>query len=158
MERLTEEDWSWVLDVNVMGTVAHRARVPADDRERSGWRRIGLTASAGVLSPSVRMAAYQTSKFAVMGFGETLREEVRDEGIGVSILFPHGMMTRHLESSVAARPAELGTSTLDMDDVNAMLAHAPMRPCADGRRRRGDAGARHPQPPGRPRRRPPVTW
>jgi hypothetical protein len=35
------------------------------------------------------------------------------------------MITRHLESSVAARPPELGTSNLDMSDVEAMLAHAP---------------------------------
>jgi short-subunit dehydrogenase len=61
-----------------------------------------------------------------MGFGETLREELKDEGIGVSLLFPHGMLTRHLESSVAARPARLGASTLDQDDLHAMLAHAPM--------------------------------
>ena len=42
------------------------------------------------------------------------------------ILFPGGMMTRHLETSVAARPAELGASKLDEADVNAMLADQPL--------------------------------
>ena len=51
-------------------------------------------------------AAYQTSKLAIMGFGETLRHELADEGVGVSILFPGGMLTGHLQSSAAARPAE----------------------------------------------------
>jgi hypothetical protein len=36
------------------------------------------------------------------------------------------MTTRHLESSVQARPSDLGESRLDMDDVNAMVAHQPM--------------------------------
>jgi NAD(P)-dependent dehydrogenase (short-subunit alcohol dehydrogenase family) len=129
VDALSEHDWQWVLNVNVMGTVRTVREFLPMIRERSGWRRIVLTASSSVLAPGVRMAAYQTSKFAVMGFGETLRAEVEGEGIGVTILFPGGMMTRHLETSVAARPSELGESTLDMNDLNAMLAHAPM---ADG--------------------------
>ncbi len=42
------------------------------------------------------------------------------------MLFPGGMMTRHLESSVLARPADLGESLLDEADVDAMIAHQPM--------------------------------
>jgi meso-butanediol dehydrogenase / (S,S)-butanediol dehydrogenase / diacetyl reductase len=61
-----------------------------------------------------------------MGFAESLREELAPEGIGVTILFPGGMMTRHLESSVLARPSELGESVLDQSDVEAMMAHQPM--------------------------------
>ena len=88
-----------------------------------------LTASSSVLAPAVRLAAYQTSKFAVMGFGETLREELAGEGIGVTILFPGGMTTRHLQSSADARPARLGPSVRRPEDLAAMLAHRPM---ADG--------------------------
>lgn len=126
VDRLTEQDWSWVMNVNVLGTVRTVSAFLPMLRERSGWRRIVLTASSSVLAPSVRMAAYQTSKFAVMGYGETLREELKDEGIGVTIMFPGGMMTSHLDSSVRARPAELGASTLDPADIDAMLAHLPL--------------------------------
>lgn len=128
-DRLTEQDWAWVLNVNVMGTVRTVREFLPVLREGEGMRRIVFTCTANVLAPSVRLAAYQTSKFAVLGFAESLREELAGEGVGVTVLFPHGMITRHLESSVAARPAELGTSALDMEDVQAMLAHAPM---ADG--------------------------
>jgi short-subunit dehydrogenase len=76
--------------------------------------------------PGVRLGVYQTSKFAVMGYGETLRHELAGEGIGVSILFPAGMMTRHLESSALARPAELGESVTLPDDIEAMLASRSM--------------------------------
>ena len=82
-----------------------------------------------MLAPAVRLGAYQASKFAVMGFGETLREELADEGIGVTLLFPGGMITRHLESSAEARPADLEPSREDPGDLTAMLEHRPM---ADG--------------------------
>jgi NAD(P)-dependent dehydrogenase (short-subunit alcohol dehydrogenase family) len=129
IDKLTEQDWEWVLNVNVLGTVRTVREFLPMLRAGSGFRRIVFTASSSVLIPSVRLGAYQTSKFAVMGFAESLREELAGEDIGVTIVFPGGMMTRHLESSVLARPSELGESVLEMSDVEAMMAHQPM---ADG--------------------------
>lgn len=126
IDTLTEQDWQWILNVNVLGTVRTvRAFLPML-RAGGGFRRIVFTASSSVLAPSVRLGAYQTSKFAVLGFAESLREELVGEDIGVTVLFPGGMTTRHLESSVLARPPELGESRLDMADVEAMVGHQPM--------------------------------
>ena len=126
LDRLTDQDWEWVLNVNVLGTVRTvRAFLP-QLRARTGWRRIVLTASSSVLAPAVRLGAYQTSKFAVVGFGETLREELAPEGIGVTLLFPGGMVTQHLESSVRARPAGLTATGAQDDDLTTMLAHRPV--------------------------------
>ena len=126
IDRLTDDDWRFVLDVNVLGTIRTvRSFLPLL-RAREGYRRIVLTSSVSVLAPAVRMAAYQTSKFAVMGFGETLRHELADEGIGVSVLFPAGMITGHLQSSAAARPASLVTTGASDDDLTAMLTHRPV--------------------------------
>jgi NAD(P)-dependent dehydrogenase (short-subunit alcohol dehydrogenase family) len=129
IDRLTDDDWRWVLDVNVLGTVRTVREFLPLMRAGSGWRRIVLTASSAVLAPGIRMGAYQTSKFAVMGFGETLREELAGDGIGVTVLFPGGMVTTHLDSSAKARPAELPTTGAQDDDLTAMLDH---RPLADG--------------------------
>ncbi len=126
IDKLTEQDWQWVLNVNVLGSVRTVHEFLPMLRAGSGFRRIVFTASSSVLAPSVRLGAYQTSKFAVLGFAESLREELTDEDIGVTVLFPGGMTTRHLESSVEARPSELGESLLDMGDVEAMIAHQPM--------------------------------
>lgn len=126
IDTLTDDDWRFVLDVNVLGTVRTvRAFLP-QIRARQGWRRIVLTASLSVLAPAVRMAAYQTSKFAVMGFGETLREELASEGIGVTVMFPGGMITRHLETSAQARPTALTATGARDDDLITMLAHRPV--------------------------------
>jgi short-subunit dehydrogenase len=87
-------------------------------------RHIVLTASASVFQFGARMAAYVASKFAVAGYGEVLRQELADEGINVALLFPAGMATRHIESSMAARPAQLGESRFDPDDIEVMIKSA----------------------------------
>jgi meso-butanediol dehydrogenase / (S,S)-butanediol dehydrogenase / diacetyl reductase len=122
IERLTDDDWAWIVGVNVLGTIRTvRAFLPLM-QQRSGWRQIALTASTSAFVPSVRLGAYTTTKFAIVGFGETLRQELAGEGIGVTIVFPAGMATRHLESSALARPESLGASILLPEDVEAMLA------------------------------------
>ena len=126
VESLTESDWEWVLGVNVLGTVRTVREFLPLLHSSTGWRRVMLTASASVLAPGVALGAYQTSKFAVMGFGETLREELALQDIGVMLLFPDGMMTDHLQSSARARPAHLGESVLRQEDLEAMLAHRAM--------------------------------
>src|ERR1700709_209221 len=82
IDKLTDQDWQWILNVNVVGTRRTGAEVLPMLRAGSGLRRIVFTASSSVLAPSVRLGAYQTSKFAVLGFAESLREELTGEGIG----------------------------------------------------------------------------
>ena len=126
LDRLTADDWRWVLDVNVLGVVNTVDAFLPLLRSSTGTRRIVVTSSSAVMVPGVRLGAYTASKFAVMGYGETLRQELAGEGIGVSVLFPAGMSSRHLESSVKARPTELGPSVTLPDDIDAMLASRDM--------------------------------
>jgi meso-butanediol dehydrogenase / (S,S)-butanediol dehydrogenase / diacetyl reductase len=128
IDRLTEDDWTWVLNVNVLGTVRTVASFLPLLRAREGLRRVVLTASSGAFIPGIRLGAYQTSKYAIVGYGETLRQELADEGIGVMIVFPAGMTTRHLESSARARPADKGEWVLLPDDVDAMMAGRNLGP------------------------------
>lgn len=122
IDALTENDWRWVLDVNVLGVVNTVGAFLPLLRESTGARRVVLTASSSVLVPGVRMAAYIASKYAVMGYGETLRMELAPEDIGVSVFFPAGMSSRHLESSKLARPDALGPSVLRREDIDVMMA------------------------------------
>jgi NAD(P)-dependent dehydrogenase (short-subunit alcohol dehydrogenase family) len=122
IDRLTADDWHWVLSVNVFGTVNTVTSFLPSLRRAGGSRHIVLTASAAAFQVGPRLGAYTTSKHAVFGFGETLRLELESEGIGVSMLFPAGMATRHLDSSAAARPAELGPSVTLDEDFAALMA------------------------------------
>lgn len=101
IDSLTPQDWSWVMSVNVLGVIGTvKAFLPLL-RQTDGERHIVLTASSSFFTPGVRMAVYVTSKYAVVGYGEVLQEELAGEGIHVALLFPAGMSTRHLASSAA---------------------------------------------------------
>ncbi len=126
IDALSDADWQWVLSVNVMGVIQTVNAFLPLLRAGEGDRHVVLTSSASYFQFGVRMAAYVTSKFAVTGYGEVLRQELAAEGINVTIAFPAGMMTRHLESSMAARPADLGPSRLDMADIEAMKESADL--------------------------------
>lgn len=122
IDRMTEAEWRWVMDVNVMGTVNTVAAFLPHIRAAHGNRRIVLTASSSVFVPGARLGAYIASKFAVQGFGETLRIELADEGIGVSVFFPAGMASRHLESSQLAKPGAIAGPVVSQEDIDFMLA------------------------------------
>ena len=124
IDTLTEQDWDWVLSTNVKGVIGTVAAFLPLLRAAEGLRHIVLTSSSSVLQPAIRMAAYVTSKYALTGYGEVLRMELAPEGINVSLLFPSGMRTRHLDSSKAARPEALGESRFDRADLVAMQASA----------------------------------
>jgi len=120
---LSARDWEWLVGVNLLGTVATIDALLPLVREANGERHLVFTSSISGLVAAPRLAAYTASKFAVTGYAETLRIELADEGIGVSVLFPGGMATTHLASSALARPAALGEQpALDPDDVREVAA------------------------------------
>jgi NAD(P)-dependent dehydrogenase (short-subunit alcohol dehydrogenase family) len=124
LEAMTDDEWRWVLDVNVVGS-ARVARTFVPLLARSADPHLVFTASTSVLEPASRLGAYQASKFAVWGLAETLRLELADRDIAVSVVFPSGMTTTHLESSAAAQPDHLRRPVVTDDDLVAMMASAP---------------------------------
>ncbi len=124
IDRLTEDEWRWVLDVNVTGSArVAQAFLPLLRGVPPG--RLAFTTSSSVLDPASRMAAYQASKFAVWGLAETLRLELAGDGIGVTVIFPSGMITRHLETSTEAQPEHISRPIGDEEDFSSMLASNP---------------------------------
>jgi NAD(P)-dependent dehydrogenase (short-subunit alcohol dehydrogenase family) len=120
----TDDEWRWLLDVNVIGS-ARTARAFLPLLRRAGRGRLAFTTSSSILDPASRLGAYQASKFAVWGLAETLRVELAEDGIGVSVIFPSGMLTRHLESSESAQPAHLRRPIAHDGDLDAMIASNP---------------------------------
>ena len=96
------EDWDWVLAVNLLGVV-HGCHffVPRMVERGAGGHVVNLSSMAGFFaSPS--LAAYSTSKFAVLGLSEALREELRPHGIGVTAICP-GMINTPITRNAPAR-------------------------------------------------------
>jgi NAD(P)-dependent dehydrogenase (short-subunit alcohol dehydrogenase family) len=124
VEAFSDEEWRWLLDLNVIGS-ARVARTFLPLLRTSERGQLAFTASSSILDPASRLGAYQASKFAVWGLAETLRLELAADGIGVSVIFPAGMLTRHLETSEAAQPGHLRRPVANEGDVDAMIASNP---------------------------------
>ncbi|MER7725024.1 SDR family oxidoreductase [Streptomyces sp. NPDC096323] len=84
----TAEEWRHVLDVNLWGVI-HGCRLfgrQMADRGQGG--HIVNIASAAAYQPSRALAAYSTSKAAVLMLSECLRAELAGKSIGVSAVCP----------------------------------------------------------------------
>ena len=95
-----EADWEWTLGVNLMGPVhGVRAFVPGM-RAQGGEAHVADTASvAGVYAiGGLPLGVCTASKFALVGYPETLRAELAPDGIGVPVLCPGGVATRIAEA------------------------------------------------------------
>jgi NAD(P)-dependent dehydrogenase (short-subunit alcohol dehydrogenase family) len=82
------DDWDWILGINVRGVVhgCHHF-VPNMVRRGRGGHVINVSSAAGY-SASSALAAYNTTKFGVLGLSEALWEELRPHGIGVTAVCP----------------------------------------------------------------------
>jgi NAD(P)-dependent dehydrogenase (short-subunit alcohol dehydrogenase family) len=86
------EDDAWVLDINFGGVVnGVRAFLPILLRQDSGV--IVNTSSVFGLVGIPFQSAYCASKFAVRGFTESLRHELRDTGVHAVTVHPGGVKT-----------------------------------------------------------------
>src|SRR5262249_3653773 len=81
-------DWEWVLSINLWGVI-HGCHffVPAMVARGGGGRGGNVSSAAGYLA-TAQLAAYSTTKFAVFGLSEALRDELRPHRIGVTTICP----------------------------------------------------------------------
>lgn len=91
--------WEWTLAVNLWGVIhGVKAFLPAMI-ERGRGHVVNTASIAGHLT-STGMGAYNTSKHAVVGFSETLQQEMLegDTGVGVTCLCPGFVATNIINS------------------------------------------------------------
>ena len=86
------EDQDWVLDINLGGVInGTRAFLPILLRQNEGV--IVNTSSVFGLVGMPYQSAYCASKFAVRGFTDSLRQELRGTGVGAVNVHPGGVRT-----------------------------------------------------------------
>jgi len=95
------DEWRTVIDVNLTGTfLSNRAVLPAM-LQRSAGDIINISSTSGRQGRPFD-AAYCASKFGVVGFSESLAEEVGRLGIRVQTLLPDAVDTALWEQSGSA--------------------------------------------------------
>jgi NAD(P)-dependent dehydrogenase (short-subunit alcohol dehydrogenase family) len=120
--------WDRALRVNLGGVVnCTKIIAPLIISHGEGGHIVTTSSMAGLVPlPLPGLGAYQTAKFAVRGFTESLRMSMAPHGIGVSCLFPGGTRTRIIESGApndAARAAarEMTASWMDPEELGARV-------------------------------------
>jgi len=115
-------DWDWILGINLCGVI-HGCHyfIPRMVQRGRGGHVINVSSAAGY-SASSALAAYNATKFGVLGLSEALWEELRPHGIGVTAVCPG------LIDTPITRSARL---------VGAMDKHAIREEMVRGYQRRG---------------------
>ncbi len=113
VETTTLEDWSRILAVNVTGPFLCSRAFIKPMREQKRGHIINISSGAGKQGYA-NIAAYSASKFAVIGFSESLAAELMDSGIKVTTLVPGS-----IDSSFGGwKPGERqGVKLLQPEDV-----------------------------------------
>lgn len=97
-EQISDADFEWLFGINFYGMVRMtRAFLPllkaSDDAQL-----VNLSSVFGLMGPPGQ-TAYAASKFAVRGFSEALRNELRDSRVGITVVHPGGIATAIAESA-----------------------------------------------------------
>jgi len=122
IERLTLDDWAWVLGVNLNGVIHGMHYFLPAMRDSGRPAHIVNTASMAGLVTEAWMAPYNASKYAVVAISETFAKEYANTQIGMSVLCPGFVKTRIAESGRnAPRDADLSEPPAEMGEVIAAL-------------------------------------
>ena len=106
LQKATYDDWDWQMSVNVGGVVNGIQTFLPRMIERNQGGHIVNTASMSAFVALPSTGIYCTTKMAVRGLTECLAMELKDAGIGVSLLCP-GAVNTNIHESVLSRPAHL---------------------------------------------------
>jgi NAD(P)-dependent dehydrogenase (short-subunit alcohol dehydrogenase family) len=130
---MTHDDWRFAIDVDLWGPI-HGVEVflPRLLAQGHGGHLV-FTASFAGLVPNVGLGPYCVAKYGVVALAEVLAREVKNDGIGVSVLCPMMVATNLIATSARTagaaeaaqdQPPIAGDDVLDVHDVAHLTAEA----------------------------------
>jgi len=114
---ITLAEFEWLMGVNFWGVIHGCKFFLPLLRSASSARIVNISSVFGLIGPPGQ-TAYSASKFAIRGFSESLREELRSSGISVTCVHPAGIAT-----NIAAK-ARAGEHTRTEDQAMALKVFA----------------------------------
>ncbi len=101
--KIALKDWQWIVDINLMGVVyGVEIFTPLIRSHGEGGHILNVASMAGHFTMP-GMAPYHATKFAVVGYSESLRQELAPENINVTALCPTWVKT-NIYNAAANRP------------------------------------------------------
>ncbi len=110
LKEATYEDWDFGVGVNLGGVInGVQTFVPRIRAHGEGGHVVSTASLAGLVVMPGNMAMYATAKAAVIAFMESIRGELAQDGIGVSVLCP-GPIKSNIHQLAQNRPQGMKAS------------------------------------------------
>jgi NAD(P)-dependent dehydrogenase (short-subunit alcohol dehydrogenase family) len=120
------DDWDWGLSVLIGGVINGILTFLPQILEHGEGGQIVSTASMSGLLPVSRTAIYSTAKAALIGLSETIREELGEQNVGVSVCCP-GPVQTNIRETGRTRPQRFRTDS-GLLEIEASLEERPNSP------------------------------
>lgn len=115
----TYKDWDWVMNVNLNGVINGVVSFVKRIKEHGEGGHIVNTASIAGQFAMGGLGIYNTTKFAVVGMSETMRQDLAQFNIGTSVLCP-GFVATNIYTSERNRPDALGGADASSFGIGSM--------------------------------------
>ncbi|HEV3417078.1 MAG TPA: SDR family NAD(P)-dependent oxidoreductase [Pirellulales bacterium] len=102
-ENMTAAQWDWLLKINLLAPIQFTRELMPTLLAQPEGHVLNVCSIAGLVAGG-RAAAYQVSKFGLVGFTEALRSEYVRRGVGLTALCPGPVQTNLYRSAISGRP------------------------------------------------------
>ena len=124
IQDLTPDQWQETIDINLTG-VFYTAKATIDALKKTEGYFISIASLAGT-NFFEKGAAYNASKFGLVGFSQAIMLDLRNEGIKVTTIMPGSVATYFNDH----QPSEKDAWKIQPEDIGQMVAdliHMPAR-------------------------------
>jgi len=129
IEQLAIEDIEWLMSINFWGVVYGTKMFLPILRQQPRAHIVNISSVFGIIGPPGQ-AAYSASKFAVRGFTEALRHEVKGGNVTVTCVHPGGIRTNIARNARPANGADYSAVQKEIEFFD-KVARTPPEKAAD---------------------------
>jgi NAD(P)-dependent dehydrogenase (short-subunit alcohol dehydrogenase family) len=102
-ENMTAEQWDWLLKINLLAPIQFTRELLPALKAQPEAHIVNMASMWGLVGMG-RFTAYNVSKFALVGFSESLRAEFDRQGLGVTAVCPGFVRTKLFEEAPCGHP------------------------------------------------------
>ncbi|HEY2794815.1 MAG TPA: SDR family NAD(P)-dependent oxidoreductase [Micromonosporaceae bacterium] len=125
LHQVSMDDIDWLLEINLRSVITMTKAFLPQLMSNPGAHVVNLSSLFGLIAPPGQVP-YATSKYAVRGFTEALRHEMRAHDVGVTVVHPGGVATNiAVNARVGAGVEATGDLERGRDQINARLTLPP---------------------------------
>jgi NADP-dependent 3-hydroxy acid dehydrogenase YdfG len=121
MADMNPEDWDRVMRINATGAYRCIHQVLPAMRERGDGLVVNISSVAGKRAITLGGVVYCASKFAMTALGTAISNEVKDEGVRITNVYPGEVNTPILDNRPSPVSQEHKDSILQPEDIAAVV-------------------------------------